>query len=261
MASGLTFLRHIYFYCQHLNQLQLTKLYCDNLGLVKKLNYFFTYRLAPIKCVLHSEYDVPAQSYLLLQEYLVTPGIIHVTGHQEDKTPYRNLPLPAQLNCDADSLATTELRSLPNLIKRVPLFSSAKVQLLISGKSVTRKIPSTIRRSYGYHRLLAYCKRFQWTQSSVDSMDWDGFSAAFRCCFKQRNFAFKFCARLLPTGKNLLRNKLDTTINVRRALNHKSATITSFNALQSVVNDGAAKPPRPFANAWTQPPILYSPTL
>jgi hypothetical protein len=207
MASGLTFLQHICLYCQHLNQLQLTKLYCDNLGLVRKLNYFFTYRLAPIKCVLHSEYDILAQSYLLLQEYLVTPKILHVKGHQDDKTPYRNLPLPAQLNCDADSLATTELRSLPNLIKRVPLFPSAKVQLLISDQSVTRNIPGAIRRSYGYHRLLTYCKRFQWTQSSVDSINWDGFAAAFRSCFKQRNFAFKLCSRLLPTGKNLHRNE------------------------------------------------------
>jgi hypothetical protein len=150
MASGLTFLRHICLYCQHLNQLQLTKLYCNNLGLLRKLNYFFTYRLAPIKCVLHSEYDVLAQSYLLLQEYLVMPKILHVKGHQDDKTPYCNLTLPAQLNCDAGSLATTELRSLPNLIKRVPIFPSAKVQLLISGKSVTRNIPSAIRRSYSY---------------------------------------------------------------------------------------------------------------
>jgi hypothetical protein len=143
MASGLTFLPHICLYCQHLNQLQLTKLYCNNLGLVRKLNYFFTYRLATIKCVLHSEY--------LLQEYLVTPKILHVKGHQDHKTPYRNLPLPAQLNCDADSLATTELSLLPNLIKPVPLFPSDKVQLLISGKSVTRNIPRAIRRSYGYY--------------------------------------------------------------------------------------------------------------
>jgi hypothetical protein len=55
--------------------------------------------------------------------------------------------------------------------------------------------------------------------------------------------------------------KLDTTINVRRATNYKSATTTSFDALQSVINDGSAKPPQPFENAWTQPPTLYSPTL
>jgi hypothetical protein len=207
MASGLMFLRHICPYCQHLNQFPLSKLYCDNLGLVRKLNYFFTYRLAPIKCILHSEYDVLAQSFLLLQEYVTTPEMLHVKGHQDVNTPYRHLPLPAQLNCNTDSLATTELHSLPNQIRRVPLFPPTKAQLLISGQSVTRNSPNAIRRSYGYHRLIAYGTRFQWTKTTVDSIDWNGFSAAFRSCFKQRNVAFKLCSRLLPTGKKLHRNE------------------------------------------------------
>jgi hypothetical protein len=170
MASGLTFLHHLCLYCKHLNQLPLTQIYCDNLGLVRKLNYFFTYRLAPVKCVLHSKYDVLAQSLLLLQEYSITPEILHVKGHQDDDNPYQNLPLPAQLNCDADSLATTELRSLPNQIWRVPLFPFAKAQLLISSQLVTRNLPSAIRKSYSYHRLLVYCTRFQWSKTIVDSI-------------------------------------------------------------------------------------------
>jgi hypothetical protein len=184
MASGLTFLRLLCLYCKHLNQLPLTQIYCDNLGLVRKVNYFFTYRLAPVKCVLHSEYNVLAQWFLLLQEYSITPKILHVKGHQDDDNPYPNQPLPAQLNCDADSLATTELRSLPNQIRRVPLFPSAKAQLLISGQSVTRNLPSAIRKSYSYHGLLVYCTQFQWSKTIVDSIEWDGFSAAFRSCFK-----------------------------------------------------------------------------
>jgi hypothetical protein len=51
-----------------------------------------------------------------------------------------------------------------------------------------------------------FCKRSQWTKTSMDSIDWNGFSAAFQSCFKQGNFAFKFCSPLLPTGKNLHRN-------------------------------------------------------
>jgi hypothetical protein len=161
MVSGLTFFHHLCLFCHHLNQLPVTKLYCNNLGLVRKLTYFFTHRLAPIKCVLHSEYDVLAQSFLLLQAYSITPEILHVKGHQDDKTPYVKLPLPAQLNCDADKLATTELRALPNLIRRVPLFPYAKVKLLVAGQSVTRNLPGAIRRSFGYHRLLKYCVQFK----------------------------------------------------------------------------------------------------
>jgi hypothetical protein len=251
MASSRTFLRHTRLYCQHLNLFPLTKLYCDNLSLVRKLNYFFTYRLAPIKCILHSEYDVLAQSFLLLQEYAITPEILHVKGHQDNKTPYQNLLLPAQLNCDADSLATTELRSLLNQIQRVPRFPSAKAQLLISSQSITRNLPSDIRRSYGYQGLLAYCTWFQWTKSNVDSIDWDSFSAASRSCFKQHNFAFKFCYCLLPI---FTKTKLGMTITAQNATNLRNAIPISSNARQSAVNAGATKPPRPSANDWTQPP-------
>jgi hypothetical protein len=137
----------------------------------------------------------------------ITPAILHVKGHQDADNPYQNLPLPAQLHCDADSLARTELRSLPNQIRRVLLFPSAKAQLLISGQSVTRNLQSTIRKSYSYHRLIVYCTWFQWSRTIVDSIIWDSFSVAFRSRFKQRNFVFKFCYPILPTGKNLHQNK------------------------------------------------------
>jgi hypothetical protein len=48
--------------------------------------------------------------------------------------------------------------------------------------------------------------------------------------------------------KSFIGMNLDTTTNVQLATNHKSATTTSFNAPQSVVNAGATKPPQPSAN-------------
>jgi hypothetical protein len=73
MVSGLTVLKHICLFCVHINMLPLRRLYCDNLGLVKKVSYFFKYRLAKAKCVLHSQYDVVNQIFRLLQEYTATP--------------------------------------------------------------------------------------------------------------------------------------------------------------------------------------------
>jgi hypothetical protein len=77
MVSGLSFLHHLCLFCQHLNQLPVKKLYCDTLGLLRKLTHFSAYRLAPIKCVLHSEYAVLAQSFLLLQAYPRSSFSIH----------------------------------------------------------------------------------------------------------------------------------------------------------------------------------------
>jgi hypothetical protein len=51
------------------------------------------------------------------------------------------------------------------------------------------------------------------------------------------------------------------TTDGQRATNRKSAMTTSFNALRSVVNAGAAKPHQPFVSTWMQPLTLSSPTL
>ncbi len=166
------------------------------------------YRLAKVKCVLHSEYDVVNQIFRLLQEYTATPEINHVKGHQDNKIPYVSLPLPAQLNVDADSLATKELHDRPNLIHHVPLFPDSKVQLLLSGTSVTRNLSGAIRKHQGYRNLVPYMlEQYGWTDDVIASVDWDGFAAAYKSSFQQRKFVFKFCMKLLPTGKTLHRRE------------------------------------------------------
>jgi hypothetical protein len=181
MVSGLTVLKHICLFCGHINMLRLGKLYCDNLGLIKKVSYFFKYRLAKVKCVLHSEYDVVNQVFRLLQEYTATPEINHVKGHQNNKIPYVSLPLPAQLNDDADSLATKELHDRPKLIHHVPLFPDSKVQQLLSGTSVTRNLSGAIRKHQGYRNLVPYMlERYGWTDNITASVDCDGFTAAYK---------------------------------------------------------------------------------
>jgi hypothetical protein len=207
MVSGLTVLKHICLFCGHINMLPLRKLYCDNLGFIKKVSYIFMYRLAKVKCVLHSEYDVVNQIFCLLQEYTVTPEINHVS-HQDNKIPYTSLPLPAQLNVDADSLATNELYDQPNLIHHVPLFPDSKVKLLLSGTSITRNLSGAIRKHQGYRNLVPYMfERCRWTADVTASVDCDGFAAAYNSSFQQHKFVFKFCMKLLPTGKTLHRQE------------------------------------------------------
>jgi hypothetical protein len=100
-ASSLSINTYAYF-ANTLNQLPRKTLYCNILGLKRKLNYFFTYRLAPIKCILHSEYKVLlVKPFLLPQEYTATRQILFVKGHQDDRTPHPILPPPAQLNCES----------------------------------------------------------------------------------------------------------------------------------------------------------------
>jgi hypothetical protein len=76
MVSGLTVLKHISIFCGRLTLPPLKKLYCNNLGLVnKKVSYFSKYQLAPVKCLLHSEYDVVFQAFQL-RAYPAQPEIL-----------------------------------------------------------------------------------------------------------------------------------------------------------------------------------------
>jgi hypothetical protein len=112
--------------------------------------------------------------------------------------------LLAQLNCDADVLATNELQNYPTTCIHVPLLPPAAVQITIGGTTVTRKLGPTIRRQHGLRLLKTYMhERFRWTNGMVVSVNWDAFSRAFRSRYQFRVFTFKLCFWKLPTGKTL----------------------------------------------------------
>jgi hypothetical protein len=125
-------------------------MYCENLGLVIKVNKLLSSRLANTQAALHSEFDVLATIHVLLKDFPLPPEIQHVKGHQDDHKAYKDLPLPAQLNCDADVLATKEWANFPTTCTHVPLLPPAKVQLTIGSTTITRKLGPTIRPQ---HRL------------------------------------------------------------------------------------------------------------
>jgi hypothetical protein len=193
MVSRLTVLKHICLFYGHINML-----YCDNLGLIKKVSYFLKYRLAKVKCVLHSEYEVVNQIFRLLQAYTITPEINHVKGRQDNKIPYSSLPLPAQLNVETGGLATKELRDQPNLIHHVPLIPGSKVQLLLSSTSITRNLSGAICKHQGYRNLVpCMLQWYGWTVDVTASVEWDGFAAAYKSRFQM----------LLPIGTALHRQE------------------------------------------------------
>jgi hypothetical protein len=73
------------------------------------------------------------------------PVIKHVKGHQDKTAPIATVPLAAQLNCEADALATTALAAIPSLIPLAAVFPSAVwCQLDVGEATVTRHLQSTL---------------------------------------------------------------------------------------------------------------------
>jgi hypothetical protein len=140
MIGGLLLLRHLCLYCGHLQLLPLHKMYCNNLGLVAKVNKLLSFGSATTQAALHSEFDMLATIHDLLRDVSISPTVSHVKGHQDDHKPYEDPSLPAQLNCDADVLATNELQNYPTTCIHVPLLPPATVQITIGGTTITRKL-------------------------------------------------------------------------------------------------------------------------
>jgi hypothetical protein len=65
----------------------------------------------------------------LIPQLPVQPSMQHVKGHQDKEAPVSTLPLPPQLNCEADSLATEALITIPSPIPQCLVFPSAVCQL------------------------------------------------------------------------------------------------------------------------------------
>jgi hypothetical protein len=74
------------------------------------------------------------------------PAMIHKKSHPDDKTPYDELELKAQLNCLADKMAGayTAAHSEDDL-SQVPRFPGNLAQLHMAAGTVTNKIACTIR--------------------------------------------------------------------------------------------------------------------
>jgi hypothetical protein len=135
------------------------------------------------------------------------PLVQHVKGHQDDDALVCTLPLPAQLNCEADALATEALESIPAPIPIVPVFPSAVCQLNVREATTTRQYPSSIRWSTVTPDMVEYLKdRNQWDQIQYDSICWLAFSLARNTTVSPR-FIPKHCHRHLPVGVNAHRNK------------------------------------------------------
>ena len=182
---------------------QLTVTY-DNEGLKKKLTYFNSYRLAPTKSVLDSEWDVVFSIHSLRDKFPLAPQFTWVKGHTDNMIAFKDLPLLNQLNVEADTLATHELHHYSSYFPLVPFDPTSKVQLHINGVTVTRRYATTLQTICTLPALkIYYEERFNWSKKIFDTIDWDTFSTVFSKSKGKRNFLTKFCVNHLPTGKRL----------------------------------------------------------
>jgi hypothetical protein len=138
---------------------------CDNLSLVDKvLNYQSPYPTSNLLDAEWTPFDSPTgqigtkspsntltPDWDVLNEIRHTlkalpfhPTIQHIKGHQDNKTPYAYLPLPAQLNVDADEAAGDFQDQHGCARPQVLLFPHAGAQLQLNQGTITYNYKSSI---------------------------------------------------------------------------------------------------------------------
>jgi hypothetical protein len=128
------FLIHCFKYCNvPIPEGQFT-FYCNNKGLLKKLQYMQSYNNAINATVLHLEWDIVSAVYHLQLSFHPLPDLQHVKGHQDDGTSVKFLDVPSQMNVVANKLATYDLQEYGSMKPIVPFDPMSGIQLSINGQ-------------------------------------------------------------------------------------------------------------------------------
>jgi hypothetical protein len=136
------------------------QLFSNNEGLVKRIASMQKWETFYPSSALLSEWDILSVILAFLKKLPSVPLVQHVTGHQDDDQPVHLLPLPAQLNCEADALTTLALDAISSPIPLVPVFPSAMCQLDIREETITRRHASALRWSATTPTMIDYlCDR------------------------------------------------------------------------------------------------------
>jgi hypothetical protein len=162
----------------------------------------------PTNMSLEPDWDVINEIRWTLDNDSVEGGsIFHILGHQDRKKPYTELSLQAQLNVDADGLATQYQEMHGKPLPHVLLFPHTSAQLNIDSLGTcTYRLPQTMRRAETDTPLYDYIvARNGWTRNLADAIDWDAHGRAIKKQNKKRIHITKLVHDILPTNAHIHR--------------------------------------------------------
>jgi hypothetical protein len=154
-----------------------------------------------------SEWDILAEiraSMIELQE--TSPTLKWIKGHQDDHTPYEELSLKAQLNCQADKLADEYLTIHPDSLPftHVPMLPTSGCQLQLSKGTVTYNIKQEVKLARTAPPLKRkLCHKNAWDETTFNDIDWTSHNRALNYHQKHRVTMVKFLNGILPIGKRV----------------------------------------------------------
>ena len=200
----LAILRAIFHVCQFY-QLALPSdlaLYTDSQSLVdtvtKRLEWLVEYPYSTMT----SDWDIQQSISHSIRQFDSCPSVQHVKGHQDRSASVETLPLPAQLNIQADSLAGSF--SYPHDIssQQCALIAGSAAILHGPNGTISSNYRANLRRLSSDPIIIDYMQtKYKWSYQVFHLVDWEIHSSVIRANFGHRHFITKFVHGWLPLGK------------------------------------------------------------
>jgi exonuclease III len=182
--------------------------FLDNTSVITRVSKALKRPWTSPNLTLAPEWDLIELIKTSYQELDHPADIKWVKGHQDNDRPRENLPLSAQLNCEADDQAgqyQTEHGTQPRPIG--PFLPTTMAQLLIQGESVSSHYKTRIREAATLPPYFEYLEeKFHWDEVTRKEIDWPVYKQIIRSFPAQHTTLVKHLHKIAPTGEIAHRN-------------------------------------------------------
>ena len=173
----------------------------DSESVLKTVEKFLGFPYYYPNLTMSSDWDAIQALCSSIRELVTTPELLHVRGHQDKHIEKHKLPLPAQLNIEADELAGNY--SYPDTIQhtRVPLIAGNACQLNTQRGTITYRMKNVIRKIAAEPKMIKHlCEQNKWSKEDFELIDWEAHGMSVRKHYHNKKFVTKFVRDWLPTG-------------------------------------------------------------
>jgi hypothetical protein len=186
---------------QQARSLKSHSLVCDNKSMVDRVNEIIQYDVVFPNTTMDSEWDVLAEikAAMLALTKESRPEISHIKSHQDRTIPFEELPLKAQLNCQADWLAEAYIeQSQHGNLPMVPLLPTSGCQLHLPQGTITFITKQALKHARSVPPMQAkLCHKYDWSEEDSKNIDWTSHGLALKRLKKHRTTLVKYLNDIL----------------------------------------------------------------
>jgi hypothetical protein len=201
LLSLTRFLHHLFLFCDTRPDWTI-RLCSDNDPLINRIATTRPYPQCFPNSTLEADWDVTHTIIRTLAQLPCKILVQHVKGHQDDHKNYDDLPLDAQLNCDADHEAVFHQTIHATYRPVVPRIHLNTAQLHLAGATINSGYKTAIRNAFSESALLKHIQTHNtWSDTTMSTINLISHRQAIDRMSSRHTQLVKLCHDIMPTAK------------------------------------------------------------